>query len=47
MPNQVLPRDVLALIHLNDALIAEALLEESEARPKLLYRVAEEKLYDL
>ena len=47
MPDDVLSRNVLTLIHLDNTLVAESFLEELKAGPKLINRIAEEELYKL
>ena len=47
VPDDVLTRNVLTLIHLDNTLVAEPFLEELKAGPKLINRIAEEKLYKL
>ena len=47
VPDDVLTRNVLTLIHLDNTLVAESFLEELKAGPKLINRIAEEKLYKL
>ena len=47
VPDDVLSRNVLTLIHLDNTLVAESFLEELKAGPKLINRIAEEELYKL
>ena len=47
VPDHVLTRYVLTLIHLDNTFVSEPLLEECKARPKLINRITEEKLYEL